>query len=103
MINNKTERITSIEEKIAQLQNQKKQLLQQHKLDERKARTKRLCKRAGLLESMLPDTIILTDEQFETFLKRTTANDYGREKLSEIISPKPEPNNEVSDSASEED
>ena len=103
MTNNKTERITSIEEKIAQLQNQKKQLLQQHKLDERKARTKRLCKRAGLLESMLPDTITLTDEQFETFLIRTTANDYGRDKLREIIALKPEPNSEVSDSASEED
>ena len=81
---NKTERITNIENRIEQLQNQKKTLIQKQRATERKARNHRLFKRAGLLESMLPDTIDLTDEQFEAFLKMTIANDFGRAKLSEI-------------------
>ena len=62
-----------------------KQLVQKQKADERKARTKRLCSRAGLLESMLPDTIALTDEQFKSFLERTTANEFGRRMLANIV------------------
>lgn len=83
---NTNEKIISIEEQITQLQNRKKNLIQKQKTDERKARTKRLCKRAGLLESMLPETIELTDEQFEVFLKMTVANDFGRDKLNQIKS-----------------
>ena len=85
MAKTKTERIASIEEQIAQLSNQKKQLIQKQKQDERKARTRRLCSRHGLLESMLPDTITLTDEQFKTFLEKTTANDHGRRMLAKIV------------------
>ena len=33
---------------------------------ERKDRTNRLCKRMGLFEKLLPDTIPLTEEQFQT-------------------------------------
>jgi len=78
------EKIESLKTEIQQLENHRKQLVQQQKEQERKARTKRLCKRAGLLESLLPETITLTDEQFDIFLKRTIANDYGRGKLAEI-------------------
>ena len=87
MTNRKTklEKISSIEEQIAQLERQKKQLNQQHKEQERKDRTKRLCKRAGLLESILPDTLKLTDEQFKTFLEKTTGNEYGRRTLANIV------------------
>ena len=74
--------------KIAQAENELKGLLQEQKEQERTARTNRLCKRAGLLEKMLPDTIKLTDEQFEMFLKRTTANSFGRKELQEIIQQK---------------
>ena len=84
MAKTKIERISNLEEQIKQLENQRKQLIQKHKQDERKARTKRLCQRMGLLESMLPDTIPLTDEQFKTFLERTTANGHGRRELAKI-------------------
>ena len=80
----KLEKISNIENEIRQLENQRKQLLQQQKEQERKDRTHRLCKRGGLLESMLPDTISLTDEQFQVFLKKTVANDYGRRMLAKL-------------------
>ena len=84
MAKTKTEKIADIQEQIQQLENQRKKLLQQEKEQERKDRTRRLCKRAGLLESMLPDTILLTDEQFKNFLEKTTANDFGRRALAKL-------------------
>ena len=80
------EKIANYDEKILQYQNKKKKLIQKNKADERKKRNRRLFNRAALLESMLPETIELTDEQFEVFLKMTTANDFGRDKLSQIKS-----------------
>ena len=78
------QQIESTQEKIKQEQNRLKELYQKQKEQERKERTKRLCKRAGLLESLLPDTIALTDEQFHVFLEKTVANDYGRRTLANI-------------------
>jgi len=81
MARTKLERISSIEEEIRQLENQRKQLLQQHKDQERKDRTNRLCKRGGLLESLAPDTVALTDAQFKTFLEKTIVTEYARRVL----------------------
>jgi hypothetical protein len=78
------QQIESTQEKIKQEQNRLKELYQKQKEQERKERTKRLCKRAGLLESLLVDTIALTDEQFYAFLEKTVANDYGRRILANI-------------------
>jgi hypothetical protein len=58
--------------------------MQQQKEKERKDRTKRLCKRAGLLESLLPDTISLTDEQFKTFLEKTVTTEHSRRILDRL-------------------
>ena len=85
MAKTKQEKIASIQEQIQQLKNQEKQLLQQQKEQERKDRTKRLCKHMGLFESLLPDTIPLTDEQFKSFLEKTVANDFGRRMLDNLI------------------
>ena len=79
------EKITAAKTKMEQSENELNLLLQEQKEKERAARTNRLCKRAGLLEKMLPDTITLTDELFEQFLKRTTANSFGRDTLNKII------------------
>lgn len=78
------EKIADIELQMSQLENQKKQLVQQYKEQERKDRTKRLCKRMGLLESMLPDTITLTDEQFKIFLEKTIFSESAKKILSEL-------------------
>ena len=69
---NKTymEKIASKDEQIQQLLNQKKQLLQKQKADERKTKIKRQCYRHGVLEKHMPELITLTDEQFETYIKK---------------------------------
>lgn len=83
MAKTKQEKIDGIQEQIAQLENQKKRLLQEQKLQERKNRTKRLCQRARLLESLMPDTVPLTDEQFKLFLDKTMS-DFAHRILAEI-------------------
>ena len=81
MAKTKAEKIADIEMQLEQLENQRKKLVQEQKIQERKDRTKRLCKRMGLFESMLPDTIPLTDEQFQIFLEKTVTTEYGRRIL----------------------
>lgn len=77
----KSEKIADIEMQIAQLENRQKKLIQEQKLQERKDRTKRLCKRMGLFESLLPDTIPLSEEQFKTFLEKTVTTEHSRRIL----------------------
>jgi len=84
MSKSRLDKIASYEEQIVELNNRKKQEMQKHKAEERKARTRRLCARMGLIESMLPDTVGLTDEQFKTFLQKTAANDFGRRELAKL-------------------
>ena len=84
MAKTRTDKIDSLLIEIEQLENKRKQLIQEQKQQERKDRTKRLCRRAGLLESLLPDTIPLTDEQFKTFLEKTVMSDTGRRILDEL-------------------
>ena len=95
----KTERITGIEEQIAQLEAQKKRLIQQQKTTERKERINRLCKRHGLLEKYMPDLITLSDEQFEMFIKRGISTSYGRKILAEIVAEVPSVTDAISPSA----
>lgn len=84
MAKSKIEKIASIEEEIRQLKERQRLLQQQHNAQERKDRTKRLCRRMGLFESLLPDTITLTDEQFKTFLEQTVAAEHSRRILDEL-------------------
>ena len=73
MAKTRLEKIENIRETIQQQQNQIKNLLQAQKAQDRKDRTRRLCQRMGLIESMLPDTVTLTDDLFKTFLEKTGA------------------------------
>jgi len=68
-----------------QKENRLKELQQQLKSVEKKERTHRLCKRMGMFESLMPDTITLTDDQFYSFLEKAVANDYGKRTLANII------------------
>ena len=81
MAKTKIEKIASIEDEIKQLENKKKRLIQEQKEQERKDRTHRLCKRMGLFEKLLPDTIPLTEEQFQTFLEQTVLTEHSRRIL----------------------
>ena len=88
----------TLDEKIASAKLEKEQaearikkLLQEQKADERKARNHRFCKRGGFMEKLLPDLALLTDEQFETFFKKTAASNYGRNALAELVPSASEP------------
>ena len=78
------EKIEAAQAEITQRENHLKELRAKQKVQERKDRNHRLCKRMGLFEKLMPDTIALTDEQFQTFLEKAVANDYGRRMLSSI-------------------
>ena len=84
MAKTKIEKIAGIEEEIRQLENKRRQLVQAQKAQERKDRTKRLCKRMGLFESLVPDSVSLTDEQFKAFLERTITTEHSRRILAEL-------------------
>ena len=84
MAKTRVEKIANYEEQIKQLEAQRKQLIQKEKEQERKDRTKRLCKRMGLFESLLPDTIPLSEEQFKTFLEKTVTTPHSRRILDEM-------------------
>lgn len=62
------EEIQSTEEEITQLQNRMKQLLQQSKIEERKARTRRLIERGAILESLINGSVNMTNEQIKIIL-----------------------------------
>ena len=106
MAKTKAEKIAAIELQMTQLENQRKKLIQEKKQQERKDRTKRLCKRMGLFESMLPDTIPLTDEQFQIFLEKTVVTEHSRRILDGLTAqPKvtPSPSSAISDTQDEAD
>jgi hypothetical protein len=90
MAMSKRDKIAAVELEIEQLLNQKKELIAQQKEIDRKDRTNRLCKRGGYIESVLPDTISLTNEQFQELMKRTLLTDYARRILSSLLPPKPQ-------------
>lgn len=85
MSKTKSERIEGIDEKVAQLMNQKKKLVQQEKERQRKERNSRLCRRHGLLEKYMPDLAIITDEHFEMFIRRAINTSYGQDILAELV------------------
>lgn len=84
MATNFTDKIASIEEQIKQLENRKKELAQKERNQARRERTHRICDRGGLIESMLPDTIALTKEQFQEFIRKTLLTSIARRELEDI-------------------
>ena len=84
MSKTRTERIESLELEMQQIINKRKKLIQLEKEKDRRERTRRLCKRMGLFESMLPDTIPLSEELFKTFLEKTILTDQSRRLLDKL-------------------
>jgi len=84
-LQNLNNQIEKAQEEIRQKENRIKELVAKQKAEEKKARNHRLCKRHGLLESLLPEIIEITDEQYKSFLERAVANSYGRDILAKII------------------
>jgi len=80
------QQIAEAMEKIKQEQNALKKLQEKQKEQDTKARNHRLCRRHGFLESILPDLINLTDEQYQKFVKQHIANSHGINALEKIKS-----------------
>ena len=87
MAANKTTAMKIEEQKarMEQMQNELNRLFRQQKEEDRKARTHRICERGGLMESLLPDTIMLSAERFKVFLEKTVANKYGCDILTALV------------------
>ena len=81
----RVEKIESLQAEIEQLEHRRRQLIQEQKKAERTARTRRLCQRMGLFESMLPDAIALTDEHFKTFLEKTILSEFAKKQLTALL------------------
>ena len=62
------ERQAETQEKIRQLENQQKQLIQKEKVAERKARTRRLIERGAIVESLIDGADALTNEDIRDIL-----------------------------------
>ena len=78
------DQIESAREEIRQRENRLKELVQKQKTQARNNRTRRLCERGGYLESILPNTIPLSLEQFKTFLNKTLKTDFADKILKSL-------------------
>ena len=79
------ERIEAAKLEKQQMEERIKKLLQEQKAEERKKRNHRISHRGAHLESMLPDTIKLSDSRFYTFLEKTVGNEFGRRALATLV------------------
>ena len=84
MNKNSTAQLESIDERIRQLENQKRKILQTRKEQERKARTKRLIERGAILESCIEGLDALTNEQIGIFLGKTVKTEYARKAFAAL-------------------
>ena len=79
-----TERIEAAKLEKAQMEAEIKRLMNLQKAEERKKRNHRISTRGAHMESILPDTIGLSDARFFTFLEKTVANDFGKKILASL-------------------
>ncbi len=87
MAKTSTEKLANIDEEMRQLANRRKVILQQHKAEERKARTKRLIERGAILESMIDEATALTNEQVKFFLEKTIRTEFAKRVRAELTEP----------------
>jgi len=81
MAKTRLEKIANYDEQIAQIKNKQKAERQMHSKEERAKRTRRLCSRHGLLESMLPEIAGITDEQYKSLIEKAVDSDFFRKLL----------------------
>ena len=85
MAKNRQSKIDKLEAHIAEQQEQLKLEKRKQAEEQRKAKTNRQISRHRLLESVLPDTIDLTDEQYMAFITKHVTNEHGRKALANIL------------------
>jgi hypothetical protein len=79
------EKGAQIEEQQARLDAEKKAILAEIKAANDKERTHRLCKRHGLLESLLPDTIKLADKYYNEYVQKIAVTDAAKKILADLL------------------
>jgi len=82
------QQIEASAKRIQDEQRRLKQLEKQQAERDRKDRNHRLCKRHGFIESILPDIINLTEEQFQSFVKNHIANKHGIAAIADLMAKK---------------
>ena len=80
------ERLADIRERKTQIKNEEKLLIQKHKTEERKVRTRRLIERGAILESLIEDAAEFTNDQIAEILKRTVGSSYGVKIIADVKS-----------------
>jgi len=87
MSNRKTtaEKLEAAKQEKEQAEARIKKLMREQNAEKRKERDRRIYKRGGLIESLLPDVVALSDEQFNSFMHLTIANKFGKDKLALLI------------------
>lgn len=75
------EKISNIDLEIEQLKNRKREITQRHKAEERKARTKRLIERGAILESLIPASDTLTNDDVKQILSYALETPYVKEYI----------------------
>lgn len=75
------EKISNIDLEIEQLKNRKREITQRHKAEERKARTKRLIERGAILESLIPASDTLTNDDVKQILSYALETPYVKDYL----------------------
>jgi len=112
MANAKLKRIEGIKEKIQQLENLQKEILQEYKEDLKKERTHRICKRGGMVEKFMPESVEFTDDQMKWLLEILLTSGFAKKKIEEMKGKKDIPSKvepakivtvETSDSDEDED
>ena len=91
MVNAKLKKLNKIEEKIQDLQNEKKAVRQEYNEAVRKARNHRIFKRGGMIESILPESKDFTDEQIKSLLEQVLTSGYAVKRIVEITGNETEP------------
>ena len=86
------EKLAEVNAEMNELKNEKKQLLQKHKVEERKARTKRLIDRGAMLESLIENAAEFTNDQIAHILKCTVGSDFGVKIINQTKSQKTKTN-----------
>ena len=75
------EKINDTEERLRQLKNQEKKILKQDIIKRRKERTHRLITRGAILESLIENAEVLTDEEIKILLEEATKTKEFKETL----------------------
>lgn len=75
------EKISNIDLEIEQLKNRKREITQRYKAEERKARTKRLIERGAILESLIPASDTLTNDDVKQILSYALETPYVKDYL----------------------